>query len=473
MEIKSRIYSSKASSRFYPQDEVKLRKYVQQMLALADDGKNNLPVKAIIAPQAPYVYSGLCAANAYKFLDSQKNDIKRVVLLASSNNYKFNGIAVPFAEQWQTPLGSVALATKELHDIVHNNKFISFNDTVHEYEYSLDIQIPFLQEQLSDFELLPFLVGEVLLEDLKALIESLWGNTETLVIISSDLSRMLSDSEARIKDANTAKLIESSRSKELSKCSAGGYLCISALLDFIKKRNVDIKRVELCNSSDAIGGAESVVGYGSWVFVKRELNSDERIMRKYGNVLITSVTSAIKRKIETGIAPKIDLGKVPTALHALRPTCVTIELGGKIIATKANMSSNRPLIEDVVENAISALESSEIESLAPNKFDELMVTVSLLSPMVRLNFSNEQELLDQLVPHYHGLLIQDKFLRKTGSDKAVFLPHIWNAVSEPKQFLDQLKVKAGLPAAYWGDDIVAWKFSLVKTSGFMKNEKVN
>ncbi len=51
-----------------------------------------------------------------------------------------------------------------------------------------------------------------------------------------------------------------------------------------------------------------------------------------------------------------------------------------------------------------------------------------------------------------------------GRSRGVFLPGVWEAVPAPADFINQLKVKAGLPADHWSGDIKATRFTTATTS---------
>ena len=52
-----------------------------------------------------------------------------------------------------------------------------------------------------------------------------------------------------------------------------------------------------------------------------------------------------------------------------------------------------------------------------------------------------------LRPGVDGLILED------GSYRGTFLPTVWESLPDPKSFLEQLKVKAGLRPGYWSDSI--------------------
>jgi hypothetical protein len=78
--------------------------------------------------------------------------------------------------------------------------------------------------------------------------------------------------------------------------------------------------------------------------------------------------------------------------------------------------------------------------------------VSLLSAPAAIPFTDEDDLLHRLKPGEDGLIL------RINSHRALFLPQVWQQLPEPRQFLDQLKLKAGLPAAFWSKDVQAWRF---------------
>jgi len=91
--------------------------------------------------------------------------------------------------------------------------------------------------------------------------------------------------------------------------------------------------------------------------------------------------------------------------------------------------------------------------LTDHELDDLEVHISILSPAEEMTFGSELDLLAQLRPHVDGLILQE------GSHRATFLPSVWESLHAPMQFLQQLKLKAGLPAAYWSKTIKAYRYT--------------
>ncbi|HLO62071.1 MAG TPA: AmmeMemoRadiSam system protein B, partial [Azonexus sp.] len=93
---------------FYPGDAKTLAATVDQLLADASTEQGFHP-KALIVPHAGYVYSGATAARAYAMLAPRASEIRRVVLLGPTHRVAVTGLALPEAEAFATPLGTVRL----------------------------------------------------------------------------------------------------------------------------------------------------------------------------------------------------------------------------------------------------------------------------------------------------------------------------------------------------------------------------
>jgi len=154
----SQVRQPAVAGMFYPADKITLEKDIQQYLDEANYGRDIIP-KAIVVPHAGYVYSGPIAASAYKQIIPIKDKINRVVLLGPSHRVAFSGLAVPESDIFNTPLGDIPIDKNGIHLLDELPQVIT-SDRAHQEEHSLEVQLPFLQEILGDFSLIPIVVGE-------------------------------------------------------------------------------------------------------------------------------------------------------------------------------------------------------------------------------------------------------------------------------------------------------------------------
>jgi len=251
------------AGQFYPGDPGQLQQAVQQFLAEADS--HGPPPKAIIAPHAGYIYSGPIAASAYKGLEGRKGRISRVVLLGPDHHVGFRGLALSNATAFDTPLGRIPIDT-DAEALLADLPQVGVLDAAHRQEHSLEVQLPFLQELLGDFKLVPIVVGEATTAEVDQVLERLWGGDETLIVVSSDLSHYQDYQTARDMDAHTSEAIEALRPDALEHGDACGRNPIRGLLDAARRHGLQAETVDLRNSGDTAGPKDQVVGYGAYVF---------------------------------------------------------------------------------------------------------------------------------------------------------------------------------------------------------------
>lgn len=246
---------------FYPGKQQALSELVDSFLAQAA-GDEVCP-KVIIAPHAGYIYSGQIAAQAYSRLANCQQNIHRVVLLGPSHRVGFRGIAASTATAFRTPLGDIRLDQDCLRSLVDAG-LCAYLDQAHAQEHSLEVQLPFLQRTLQAFSLIPLVVGQADKETVAAVLESVWGGEETLIVISSDLSHYHDYAEAQSLDRQTAEKILSLKD-DLQGAEACGCKPLNGLLHLARQKQLHIRQLMLLNSGDTAGPKDRVVGYGAFV----------------------------------------------------------------------------------------------------------------------------------------------------------------------------------------------------------------
>lgn len=247
---------------FYPESPEQLHLMLDRFLNDAAI-REKIP-KAIIAPHAGYIYSGPIAASAYAGLKNAHDKITRVVLIGPSHRVAFRGLAVSRAETFTTPLGNVMVDQAAVQTVV-KLPFVEYIEQAHTYEHSLEVHLPFLQEVLDNFKIVPIVAGEASPEQVSQVLDTLWGGDETLVVISSDLSHYHDYATAQQMDKSTSHTIEQLQYERLASGSACGKVPISGLLKLARKKMLSIKTVDLRNSGDTAGDKTRVVGYGAYV----------------------------------------------------------------------------------------------------------------------------------------------------------------------------------------------------------------
>lgn len=172
-----------------------------------------------------------------------------------------------------------------------------------------------------------------------------------------------------------------------------------------------------------------------------------------GEALLAIARNAIGR--EFGAAP----GALPglPALQEPGATFVTLMKDGHLRGCIGSLEALRPLAEDVAHNArAAAFRDPRFAPLTAAEWPDTRVEVSLLAPAEALSFANEPDLLAQLRVGEDGLILQ------WGHHRATFLPQVWESLPDKRQFLMELKRKAGLPQDFWEPGLSVARYRVAK-----------
>ena len=266
------IHAAAVAGLFYPREAGELRTWIQTMFHDAGDLEVFPPTaKALIVPHAGYIYSGPVAAMAYAGLSGLKGVIRRVVLLGPTHHVLVSGLALPGVQAFETPLGRVPLDGAAVRHIQFMPQ-VSISPAAHAQEHSIEVQLPFLQQTLGDFQIVPLAVGDATPGEVAEVIEALWGGPETLIVVSSDLSHYLPYDLAQKVDHQTCERILELHELE-SHEQACGATPVNGLLLAAQHHHLTPHLLDLRNSGDTAGDRRQVVGYAAFVF-SQESNHD-------------------------------------------------------------------------------------------------------------------------------------------------------------------------------------------------------
>jgi AmmeMemoRadiSam system protein B/AmmeMemoRadiSam system protein A len=439
---------------FYPGTANSLLSQLSNLLGSAATTDTRRP-KALVAPHAGYVYSGPIAASAYACLAPYRDAYSRVVLLGPAHRVRVRGLALPATTSFASPLGEIELDRNAMQ-MVQRLPQICISDEAHALEHSLEVHLPFLQQALAAFTLLPLAVGHASVEEVAEVLDLLWGADETLIVISSDLSHYLPYPQARHADEQTARMILGLTST-LNHEQACGATPLNGLLRVAGKRGLRPHMLDLRNSGDTAGDKSRVVGYASFAFYPEGAGqAGERPATPgdaEGRLLVSIARAAISDQFGWHFSAPADAPflKVPAA------TFVTLKLDGRLRGCIGSLRVQRSLLEDVRANARAAAFNDP--RFPPLRFDELSairIEVSLLAAQERMAFSDEADALSQMRPGIDGIVLEH------GRHRGTFLPQVWDSLPEPTIFLSELKRKAGLAPDFWDAEIRLLRYTVAK-----------
>lgn len=439
------VRSPAVAGTFYTADPAELARSIDTMLA-AVDASGPVP-KAVIAPHAGHIFSGPIAASVYARIRKARRDISRVVLLGPSHRVGFRGIAATSSTIYRTPLGDIPVDTDAIRAAT-GLPGTGILDEAHTEEHSLEVHLPFLQRVLDKFSLVPLVVGDADKQDVARVLETLWGGTETLIVVSSDLSHYHSYGEARRIDAGTSAKILAMDSNLLGE-EACGCRPINGLMHLAKQRGLSVEQVDVRNSGDTAGTHDRVVGYGAYVLTERK-----RLPLSSRQQLLQVAREAVLRPLISSEKYHIDLNHFTPVLREHGASFVTLNTEGRLRGCIGSLIAHRALVVDVAHNAqAAAFNDPRFKSLSLEEYASIDVHVSILGEPEPVHVQSREGLIEILRPGVDGLIIEESGRRAT------YLPSVWAQLPDAEDFVGELRRKAGLARDGWSSDTKVFRYT--------------
>lgn len=427
---------------FYSNDATELKNQIEEF-SKANKNSYKISTRAVIVPHAGLVYSGRLA---YEGLSQLDRNIKNIFIFAPAHRVAFEGLALSGYDRWATPFGEIEL-NSEINNNLQENFNAKINDDAFIQEHSIEIQLPLIQQLFANVRIIPVLIGSQTPDVIENIIDNYYNDPQNGFVISSDLSHFLKFEDAKKVDLLTAQMIETKNITNFNPQQACGAVGIIGLVNFALKKNYSLIRIDMTNSAATTGDKTSVVGYGCWFLYEGEKNNF--LKEHYSKFILELCKISIKSRF---IKNKIQIN-YPAVFDEAGACFVTLEKDNVLRGCIGSIIAHRMLIEDIILNAQnSAFSDPRFQPLKPEEVDKLKISVSLLSEPVEINFNGENDLLEKIVPVEDGIIIQD------GSHQAVYLPSVWEQLPDKKDFLNSLKLKAGLPAEHFSDTFKAFRF---------------
>jgi len=166
---------------------------------------------------------------------------------------------------------------------------------------------------------------------------------------------------------------------------------------------------------------------------------------------------SIKHGLENGKALDVNPAQYPAELQTKKATFVTLHRNKELRGCIGILKPVRPLAEDVAHNAwAAAFTDNRFMPLSANELDDLDIHISILGTPEDIDFVSENDLVQQIRPGIDGLILEE------GYHKGTFLPSVWESLTDSREFLHHLKLKAGLPADHWSKHIKVKRYTVEK-----------
>jgi len=457
-----KVRPAAVAGSFYPADPAELTSMIDGLLAQATPQPITDPLLAVVAPHAGYPYSGPVAAYTYATLKGRK--YARVVVIAPSHYEGFDFTSVYDGDAYATPLGKVPVDKDFAAKLVKMNSTMQLSGRGHNAtaaggEHAIEVQLPWLQRVLGDFEIVPIIMGDQSYESSRALgvalaklIKSDPKGGETLVLASSDLSHYHPYDEAEKIDHKTLNALVAwdyfsmSRNFQTRIWEACGGAPIVATMIYAERMGANQARVlKYANSGDVTGDHARVVGYSADVFVKAHSDKVAETPFSLSDAEKSELLALARKSVEHAVGegkPFVPQESSSEALNQERGAFVTLTEAGALRGCIGYTSPVKPLYITVRDTAqFAALRDPRFQAVGVAELPHLEYEISVLSPLRRVTDTA------QIKVGEHGLLM------KNGGSEGLLLPQVPVEQKWDRQtFLEQTCVKAGMPQNCWKEE---------------------
>jgi len=441
---------------WYPGSKKDLENMLSKFFNNVELGKNkDIVPLGIISPHAGLAYSGSIAAYGYSLLKNGNFDT--VIIIATSHRYNAGKVSIYSGDKVKSPIGTSEVDKEIAQKLIAANPDFEFISQVFTGgENSFETQLPFVQYQLPDAQIVPIMTATTdysLLDDLADELISILERTDQKIAIvaSSDMSHFHPYKETVSMDQHTIDLVLSmdidglKKEVQRGKCELCGFHSVYPFMKVMKHFGAD-KPVMLAyqNSADITSAKYSshIVGYSSIVFPesesgiqKKDSDSEQGVYSKEEmKYLLDLARKSITYYLENG---KRFQPKQPEyeKLKEERAVFVTLNEYGNLRGCIGHMHAQMPLYKAVSEMAVSAAyEDPRSPKVKEKELKDIDIEISVLTPMKQIT------VWEQIRMGIDGVWI------KKGWRSGVFLPQVaidtgWDRVT----FLENLCAhKAGL-----------------------------
>ncbi|MBF0416542.1 MAG: AmmeMemoRadiSam system protein B [Magnetococcales bacterium] len=444
------VRQAAVAGSFYPKDQRALKTMIHRFLDQVQSPRSSQPPLALVAPHAGYVYSGLTAAYAYHHLKPAREP-QRVFILAPSHRVYQDGVSVGHYAAYATPLGEVPIDQEttarlaQLPDVTREN-------ASHEQEHAVEVHLPFLQETLMHFRLVPMVYGDISGGHLADILSRVWQPRD-LLIISTDLSHYFDYDKAKLLDEKSCAAIAAGNPKGVEQCEACGSKGIAALLELSRRHRWRSELLDYRNSGDTAGSKDRVVGYASYLFYPQFSESSTTMTNSKQSPAtpaweqLPQLARSYLEGLLAGQPGTIDKNKWLQTCPELAQTgaCfVTLTKKGRLRGCIGSLEAHRSLLDDLLDNAEgAAIRDPRFRPLLRQELDETNLEISILTPAVPLHYVSSEDLLNKLKVGEHGVILSQ------AGRRATFLPQVWEQLPDKITFLTHLCQKAGLHGDCW------------------------
>ncbi len=413
------------AGQFYPASPSQLRAMIE---AMVNEDAVKEEVIGLVSPHAGYIYSGPVAGavtSRVKFKDT-------CIIMGPNHTGRGKPLSIMTQGTWRTPFGEVEIDSELGKEILALSRHLQEDTVAHEYEHSIEVQLPFIQYFKPDIKIVPIILAyasgaiyKEIGEEIARAVREL--EREVVIIASSDMTHYEPQESAQRKDDKAiAAIIDLDADELLSRVdeldiSMCGYAPTASLISAAKELGAtEAELVSYQTSGDTSGDYSSVVGYAGIIIKRGEMHPLVKLAKK-----------TVETYIKEGVTPEPD--ELTPEMKEQAGVFVSIHSHGELrgcIGTIEPTSNN--VAQEIIANAISsATRDPRFPPITPDELADLDYSVDVLTKPEPVDSK------DQLDPKKYGAIVE------AGWRRGLLLPDLEGVDSADYQ-INICRQKAGI-----------------------------
>ena len=413
------------AGQFYPASSSQLKTMIE---GLVDEKEAKEEVIGAVSPHAGYMYSGPVAGAVMSRIKLRDT----AIIMGPNHTGRGKPLSIMTEGEWSTPLGKAKIDSELARRILAASAYLQEDSTAHQFEHSLEVQVPFLQYFKSDIKIVPILFGfatgsiyKQIGKDIVRAIKDL--NREVVIIASSDMTHYEPQESAEKKDnqaiaaileLNEDELLRRIEELDITMCGYAPTVCLISAAKELGAKAAELVKYQ--TSGDTTGDYSSVVGYAGIIIKKAEIHPLVKLAKETVETYTREGKVIKPRELTPEMKEKAGVFVSIHKLGQLRGCIGTFEPTQKNVA------------EEIIHNAISsATHDPRFPTVHPGELNDLDYSVDVLTRPEPVASK------DQLDPKRYGVIVEAVFRR------GLLLPDLEGVDSVDYQ-IDICRQKAGI-----------------------------
>jgi len=417
------IRNSVVAGQFYPASPDQLRSMIEGLFVEHTVKEDAI---GLVSPHAGYIYSGPVAGA----LISKVKLKDTFIIIGPNHTGAGKPLSIMTEGTWKTPLGEVEIDSELGKQILATSSHLEEDHIAHQFEHSIEVQLPFLQYFKKDIKLVPIVLAhstgaaykEIGRELARAIEDS---NKEVVIIASSDMTHYEPQESAERKDNRAIEAILGLDEDELLKrvdelhISMCGYAPTVSLISAAKELGAnEAELVRYQTSGDTTGDYAAVVGYAGIMI--RVMSPLARLAKKTVETYVKEGKASRPEELTAEMKKKAGVFVSIHKLDELRGCTGTFEPIRKNVA------------EEIIADAVSsATRDPRFPPIAPDELKDLSYSVDVLTKPKPVAST------DELDPKKYGVIVE------CGPRRGLLLPDL-EGVDTVDYQIDICRQKAGI-----------------------------